>query len=252
MLKIIDLNVTAGKVKLLENVNMEIKKGDFISILGKNGSGKSTLIKSILGISDGKKIDGKILWNNDVITKSIIKNHFAYIPQITKAHHGITVEEFVALSCYVNGNIFKRITPSDRKKINLAIEKVGLTEKKDSFLNVLSGGELQKTSIALGLVQERDILLFDEPTNHLDLKSTNDVYKIITELHKEGKTIVIASHDLNTSIRLSTKMAFIKDRKLFAYDDPDKLITKENIKEVFNVDAEIHLIKGKKQITTHN
>lgn len=185
-------------VKALDNINLNIEEGDFISIIGPSGSGKSTLM-NIIGLLDteykGKYYldnkEVKKLNDNDLSTlrsKSIgfIFQHFNLLPKLTAI-------ENVMVPLLYQGY-------SEKEAYNLskeALKKVNLSHRINHLPNELSGGQMQRVSIARAIVSKPKLILADEPTGAVDTKTGNEIIKIFEELNNNGQTIILITHDLN-------------------------------------------------------
>lgn len=253
MIKATNLTIKTKNNYIIKNVNFEIKEGELISVLGNNGSGKTSLVKSLINLNEGRKItSGYWEIQGKKVNCDIIKDKIAFIPQVSQASPGLTVFEYVSLAFYASKPIFSRFSQNEKNKVNKALKRVGILNLKDSYLIHLSGGELQKTSLALGLVYERPILIFDEPTNHLDLKSKIEIYKIIKNLHKQGKTIILVTHELNSAAKISDRLIFLSKNKIAAIGKPNDVITKQNLQDIFNVEAQIKIQGKVKSVSIHD
>lgn len=178
--------------ELLQDVNMTIKNGDYISIVGENGSGKSTLIKLILGLL--KPSRGKL-------TNTF--RHRAYVPQrfeTLNSQFPITVWE--VLNCYR-----KVLRVKDKEIIRTCLQQMNVYDLKDRLMGNLSGGQCQKVLIARALIGHPDLLIFDEPSTGIDVPSQEELYPFIKNLNEnKGVTVITVEHNLKFAIRNSTKM----------------------------------------------
>lgn len=191
-----------SEVKALKSVNLEINDGDFIAIIGTSGSGKSTLL-NILGLLDNQTsgeyfIEGINVKNLKDKELAVIRNKtFGFIVQ-----HFALIKDF---SVYDNIEIpleYGRVKKNIRKeKIESVLKRVGLKEKIRVKTGNLSGGQCQRVAIARALVNQPKVILADEPTGALDSKTTEEIMNIFEELNKEGKTIVIITHDMTIANR---------------------------------------------------
>lgn len=201
-------------VKALDNINLNIEEGDFISIIGPSGSGKSTLM-NIIGLLDteykGKYYldnkEVKKLNDNDLSTlrsKSIgfIFQHFNLLPKLTAI-------ENVMVPLLYQGY-------SEKEAYNLskeALKKVNLSHRINHLPNELSGGQMQRVSIARAIVSKPKLILADEPTGAVDTKTGNEIIKIFEELNNNGQTIILITHDLSIASH-AHKTIKIQDGKL--------------------------------------
>lgn len=180
-----------NNIFVINNINLDINKGDFIGLVGANGAGKSTLLKLILGLIEPN--GGKI--------EKINKLQFGYINQTTSTEEGsfpATVYEVVSLG--LKKKPFHFINKKDKSEINKVLEIFGLTELKNKSINSLSGGQMQKVKIAKVLLANPNIIIFDEPTTGIDQETVKVLFELINHLHAMRKTIILVSHnkeDLN-------------------------------------------------------
>ncbi|MDD4811073.1 MAG: ABC transporter ATP-binding protein [Methanobacterium formicicum] len=231
-----------GNVPVLRDVNFEVQKGDFISILGVNGSGKSTLMKCINRILSFK--DGIILVEDRDLKemKNIeIAQKIGYVPQNSETGY-ITVFDAVLLGRkpYIKWDVSR----GDIELTEKVLKVMGLEDYSLRYINELSGGELQKVVIARALVQEPQILLLDEPTSDLDLKNQLEVMKIIKDVSSTQKIAsVVVMHDINLALRYSDKFIILKDGQVFTTGGKE-VITPEIIKETYGVDVHVTNYEG--------
>lgn len=193
MLKVENVEFSYHDNKIFENLNLEISKGDFLMILGRNGSGKSTLLKLIFGIErkksgkiylDGKDLDEDIYYGRERMAlvfqnpdEQIVSHKVESELAFTMENYGIPRDEM-------------------KKRIDEALEIVGLTHKKDSEVQTLSGGEKQRLCIASAMVMEPEILVLDEPTSMLDSKNRLKIMEILSKINRDGTAVIIVSHHL--------------------------------------------------------
>ncbi len=183
-------------VTVLKKVNLEIKKGDFIALMGPSGSGKSTLMH-IAGCLD-VPTSGKVIFEN----KDVSKLSEAELAQIRNKKIGFVFQSFnliprtTALDNVQLPLIYAGINTEKRKKrAQEVLEQLGLKERITHFPNQLSGGEQQRTAIARALVNKPSIILADEPTGNVDSKTGKEIIEIFKKLNKDGNTVVLVTHD---------------------------------------------------------
>lgn len=198
----------------LENINLTIKKGEFIAVVGASGSGKSTLMH-IIGLLDQStsgfyELDGKD-------TSSLTENQQA---QIRNKKIGFVFQSFnllprtSALENVALPLMYAGIKASEREQLGKkALQQVGLDDKLTSHPNQLSGGQQQRVAIARALVTDPDLLLADEPTGNLDSKSGAEIMQIFKRLHKIGKTIIMITHEDNIA-RYAKRIVKLKDGEI--------------------------------------
>ncbi len=195
----------------LYDINLKIKKGEFLAIVGPSGSGKSTLM-NILGLLDHPTTGKYLLDGNDVSRLKEEKR-----AQIRNQKIGFVFQSFNLLrrTSALDNTILPLIYSgiNTKKRIELAnnsLESVGLSEKLNSKPNQLSGGQQQRVAIARALVTNPEIILADEPTGNLDSKTGEEVIKIFKKLNKEGRTIILITHSPDIA-REANKIVEIKD-----------------------------------------
>ncbi len=214
MLKLenINKNFNLGKVQVLNDINLEIKKGEFVAIIGQSGSGKSTLM-NIIGCLDTQS-SGKYYVDNKDISKfssdekaSLRRKKFGFVFQRYNLISNLTALENVCLP-----GIYEGLDDRKTKGLNL-LDKLDIKEKAYSKPNQLSGGQQQRVSIARALINGGEVILADEPTGALDSKSGIMVMEILSNLHKNGHTIILVTHDKNVA-NYANRIIEIKDGKI--------------------------------------
>ncbi len=227
---------------ILKDLNFEIKKGDFVSILGRNGSGKSTIIKALSQQVSLK--DGKVLYLNKEINKykkKTLAQKISFLLQFNFLSEDITVKDYVIYGRVPFKGIFESVNKEDEKIVNRALRDTKLENYAKRKLSSLSGGERQRVYLAMCLAQEPDVIILDEPTNHLDLKFQFELLSLVKDINqKENVTIICVLHDLNQAIKFSNKYILLKDNKIYKKGNLKEVINKQNIKEVFDIDVKIH------------
>ena len=205
-----------GKVsfRALNGVNLNISKGDYVGLVGPSGSGKSTLM-NLIGCLDVPTSGKYYLEGNDVATFN--NNRLA---DLRNTKIGFVFQAFNLLpyaTAFENIEIpliFSKTKGAARKKrINELLELVGLTDKSNNKPTEMSGGEMQRVAIARALANEPDLILADEPTGNLDSKSGEAIVNIFDMLSKDGKTIMIITHDVNIA-KHTNRIIYIKDGQI--------------------------------------
>lgn len=241
-LRVESLNVDYDDKKILKDISFNVKAGEIVTIIGPNGSGKSTLIKSMSRYLKPKS--GDIYLNkvniNKIKTKEIAKS-LAVLPQVKGVSTDVSIEELVSYGRFPHLKFGKRLSKEDKEIITWALEKTGLFQMKDRYVATLSGGERQRAWIAMTLAQKPKILLLDEPTTYLDICYQMETLELVKDLNKTlGITVVMVLHDLNQAARYSDKMLVINDGQLREYGEPCQVVSKELLKDIFKIDADIY------------
>jgi len=227
----------------INNVNLEIQSGDFITIVGANGSGKSTLLKLLANLLHPQK--GEIFFNNKNIKSYKIKEisqNIAYVQQSVATYLPFSVSEIIKMGRTPYLNWFGNETTNDKDLVWQAMERVEIAHLAENGINQVSGGEAQRAFIARALVQEPKILLLDEPSAHLDLHHQLSIYNLLKKFNIEtGMTIIIVSHDLNLSGFYSEKTILMNKGDIVLNDKTKNVLTKENINKYFRVNSKVEI-----------
>lgn len=200
-----------ANTNVLRGVDLDISEGEYLAITGPSGSGKSTLL-SIIGLLE-EPSSGRYLFKgrdtssaNERQSASIRNKELGWIFQNFNLIGDMTVYENVSLPLR-----YSDIEKNQRQaKIAHLLEQVGLSHKSNAYPSELSGGQQQRVAIARALVTEPSIILADEPTGNLDSENTNNVMELLAKLHREGKTIVMITHDIATT-NFASRVISIKD-----------------------------------------
>ena len=215
-----------GKIKALNGINLTIKEGEFVSIIGPSGSGKSTLLNMLgaLDIPDSGKINvaGKDLKSDKKLNK-FRSEQIGFIFQLHNLIPNITVRENIEIPMYT-----QKLSSSKMKERALKLlEDVGLYDKADILPNKLSGGERQRVAIARALANNPSIILADEPTGSLDSKTSNKILKLLIDLHKDKKvTLIIVTHDMDVA-KLADRYIEVLDGKIISPNSDKSLINNQ-------------------------
>lgn len=217
LIKICNLTKSYNETRVLESLNMRVKSGEVVAIIGSSGSGKSTLVRCIAGlepISDGEiLLDGTVVEN----TKS------------TNGKIGMVFQNFNLFPHYKVGEnismplktILKMKNDLAEKKAKALLNKVHILDKYEQYPNNLSGGQKQRVAIARALAMEPEIIIFDEPTSSLDPELAHEVFETISDLAKEGQTMLIVTHQINAIRRFATRIVFLNEGKIEVEGTPD-------------------------------
>lgn len=236
-----NLNISYGSLDIVKDLNLKIPKGKITTIIGANGCGKSTVLKTIARILTPKS--GEIYINEKSIKAQSAKELakvMAVLPQSPQAPNGLTVEELIAYGRFPHQKGFGKLKNEDKNIIQWALEVTGLIEFRERDIEDLSGGQRQRAWIAMALAQQTDILILDEPTTYLDLAHQLEILNLLKELNeKHGTTIVMVIHELNNAARFADYMIGMKSGKIACEGTAYEVMTKDNLKKLFNIDAEI-------------
>lgn len=203
---------TGNKLHILRNLNLEIKKGEFLSILGRSGSGKSTLL-NIMGLLD--KFDSGRIWINEKDVSSLSENDKNYIKNnflgfVFQFHY--LLNEFTALENIMIPALLHKFC--NKKEIEIEAKKmleiVGLKDRLNHKPNQLSGGEKQRVAIARAMINKPAIILADEPTGNLDEETSEIIFSLFKKLNKEfNQTIIVVTHSKDLSL-ITDRQVYLK------------------------------------------
>jgi iron complex transport system ATP-binding protein len=225
----------------LKNLDLAIKKGEFISILGPNGSGKSTLLKIIANILKPQS-GSRFLYDNDYseISRKKFAQKVAFVPQNTGTNFPFSIYEIVMMGRAPYLNLLGIEGDNDYKMVNETMELLEIAHLRNKGINEVSGGEAQRALIARAIVQNPNILLLDEPNTHLDIKHQLGIFNILNSFNKENDiTVIIISHDLNLSNYFSSRAILMNSGRILFDSTPKEVLSESRIEQVFGVNSKI-------------
>ena len=196
---------------VLSHLNLTIRDGDYLCIVGDNGSGKSTLLRGLLGLLSPQS--GQILRSPELQQGAI-----GYLPQQTKAQRDFpaTVYEVVLSGCLNRKGVRFFYSPAQRSQALMNMGKLGILELKDKCYRDLSGGQQQRTLLARALCAAGRLLILDEPVTGLDPAAAQDLYKLLSYLNrKEGMAVVMVTHDLKAALKSARRVLHIGHDSVF-------------------------------------
>lgn len=241
-LNVTDLSLGYENKLVLDKLSFQVKRGSFLSIIGENGSGKSTLLKGLCRLL--KPQTGVIeLFGEELTklpTKSIAKQ-VAFLPQRPSYQSEITVERMVSYGREPHLSFRRRFNQTDQRAVDEAIEVTNLKHLRHRPTNQLSGGELQRTYLAMALAQEPEILFLDEPTSFLDLVHQLDILDRIKRLNQiKGLTVIMVNHDLNQAVRYSDTILALRNGEIAFIGEASQMMNLTCIERVFSVTGSIY------------
>lgn len=241
ILDIQNLSAGYGNGTVVSDIHFSLQQGEFVTILGPNGSGKSTLIKAIQGLlwdtSGGVKVDGQDLFS---LKRREVARKIAFVPQVFDLAFEFAVWEIVSMGRYMHQTRLAGLSSSDSRLIEEVLALLEIAHLRDKKIAHLSGGERQRVFIARALAQDTPLLFLDEPSAHLDINFSLEIFQILEQLQKEReKTILCTEHNINLVIPYSQKIIFLKSGRIQAQGPPATLVTRDNIKAVFQADVDI-------------
>jgi iron complex transport system ATP-binding protein len=244
-LKVQDIEFSYASEPLLKDVCIELAASEMLSVVGPNGAGKSTLIRCIDRILKPQR--GIILLDERDIKELRLMDlakKMGYIPQSTSRVFPATVFDAVLMGR--RPHLGWRATEKDTDKVLETLQMLNIEDLAMRDIDELSGGQLQKVFIARALVQEPDLLLLDEPTSNLDIKHQLEVMDTIkTIVREKGISAIMAIHDLNLAARYADRIIMMNSGKIVSAGDPASVLTRDNIKRVYGVEANVNYNDGK-------
>ena len=230
------LSYFPNNINVIDNISLMMNEG-ISTFLGQNGSGKTTLMKLISKVID--PTDGEVLIDG-INIKDIKKYYLAklitYVSQDRENIQGFTVFEYAEMGRFPYQNFYGKYDNNSLGVIENSLRLVNLYQRRHDLVNNLSGGEMQILRIARALTQDTKIILFDEPTSNLDIKNTKRVKDLIYKLKDMGKKILISTHDIDFAESISDFIFMIKEGKLIYSGIKEKVLTKENIIDCYDLD----------------
>ncbi len=246
MIKLKNIVKKYGERSIIDNVSLDIPKGQVIAFIGSNGAGKSTLISIIsrtLSKNSGEVyIDEKELskWDNNKLSKKI-----SILKQSNSLNIRLTVKELVSFGRFPYSK--GKLTKEDKEHIDNAIKYMGIEHLQNRYLDELSGGQKQMAFISMIIAQDTEYVFLDEPLNNLDMHHCVKIMKNIKTLsRKMGKTVIIVIHDINFVSLYADYIIAMKDGKIIKSSKKDDIINEPTLKEIYNMDIQVKNIDGQK------
>jgi ABC-type polar amino acid transport system ATPase subunit len=231
-----------GEVEVLKGIDLKIEKGEVVVVIGPSGSGKSTFIRCLNLLEEPTA--GKIFFEGtDICGKDTQAN-------LHREKVGMVFQQF---NLFNNLSVLDNVTVSLKKvkkmgeaeakvKAMKLLERVGLTDKADTYPSQLSGGQKQRIAIVRAMALDPDVMLFDEPTSALDPEMVGEVLKVIQDLASEGVTMVVVTHEMGFAQKVGTRVIFMDDGMIAEQGTPQQIFehpqnerTKDFLSKVINV-----------------
>ncbi|MDH5365427.1 MAG: ABC transporter ATP-binding protein [Cyclobacteriaceae bacterium] len=234
-LETFDLTIGYEKLVVLSQLNLQLKKGELVCLMGQNGTGKSTLLRTISGVQ--KPISGEVKVGDDILNKMNVTDIAQKISLVLTEKPitgNLSVFEIISMGRYPYLGWNVKLASADKEIIERAVEQINLTDLLHKKLYTLSDGQLQKVMIARALVQEGEIMLLDEPTAHLDLNNRVEIMYLLRKLAKDmNKAILIATHELDLALQMADKLWLLDNNKRVLDSIPEDLVLNGSLDTVF-------------------
>ena len=226
----------AGRPQLaLDGVSLTALAGQITAVVGPNGSGKSTLVRTML--RRAPLLHGSVLVgdaNVGTIPARALAKLTAIVPQREEPALPLRVDEFVALGRHAHRSAFGALSNTDRSAIDRALDRAGALDTRTRRTDELSGGEWQRVRIARALAQETPVLVLDEPTAFLDIAHEMAVFELLDTLARDGRTILLVSHQLNLVARFAAHIVLLHEGKVAAAGSVDDVMRGEILERVYD------------------
>ena len=230
VLEAFNLTKNFGALTAVDDISFKIYEGGIVGILGPNGAGKTTTIRLITGIFELKEKSRVEIYSEDLTSNpKELKKNFGIVPEVSNAYSDYTVWQ----NLFFSGTIYGLSKEKIKERAEILLDRFELADKINSKLKTLSKGLKQRVNLCLALLHEPSILILDEPTSGLDPFSVSIVRNQILDLKKEGKTILITTHNMQEAQQICDRILIMNHGKIIADESPDEL--RKNFKSTSNI-----------------
>lgn len=243
MLSVQNISYSVDGHLLLDGISLKIPRGSFVGIIGPNGSGKSTLLKTIYRVNRAGK--GTVYLNGTDMSRMTgreIARQMAVVAQENQVNFDFSVMEIMLIGLYAKRPRLAGDTPQDLGLCKEALAAVGMLEFQNRSFLSLSGGEKQKVLIASAFARNPALIVLDEPTNHLDVGYQFLILDMMKQ--RKGVTVFTSMHDMNMAMQYCDHLIALKGGRIFASGTPKEVLTPENLRQLFQVNAVIDPVSG--------
>ncbi len=234
------VEVEIGGTPILRGADLDLRGGELVAIVGPNGAGKSTLVRAVSGLQ--RPAAGSVRWSGRELGEMRgreLARVRAFVPQRMPVPAGVTVREAVTIGRSSHLRPLSRLTGADREGVERALERAGVARFAERALTTLSGGELQRVQVAIGLAQEAPVLIADEPTSQLDLGATVGVAGLLRDLVGEGLAVLLVVHDLALAAAIADRVVVVSQGRTVAAGEAGEVLGPERLAEVWGADARL-------------
>ncbi len=226
---------------VLHGVTLAVTRGEFVGLIGPNGSGKSTLLRALTGVLPLRS--GEVFLEEQSLSRyrrRQIAQRIAVVPQLSGSIFPFTVRDYVMMGRTPYLGRLQGQRPTDVKVARQAMELTSTIHLADRPITDLSGGELQRTTIARAVAQDTSILLLDEPTAFLDINHQHEIFELLSRFNTQrGMTILCVSHDLNLAAQYCPRLVVLKDGVVYADGLGSQIISEHMVREVYGAPVQV-------------
>lgn len=237
-LKAQDLHLSYGRTPVIKGLDLTLPNGKVTAIVGPNGCGKSTLLAGLarLHAPSGGAV---LLDGHDIQSLSTreVARRLALLPQDTQAPDGLTVTDLIRFGRQPHQGWLRQWSDEDQRVVNEALAAADLVALADRPLDSMSGGQRQRAWIAMAIAQQTPLLLLDEPTSALDLGHQFEVFELIRELARAGKTVVMVVHDLVSACRFADHLVAMHGGQIVAEGKPSEVVTVDLVRRLYGIEC---------------
>ena len=241
-----DVQVRIGGTPILHGADLTLAPGRLVAVVGPNGAGKSTLVRAVAGLQG--IAGGTVRWRGEDlrgIRARRLARMRAFVPPRAAVPDGVTVRQAVTIGRAPHVRPLARLTRADHAAVDAALVRAGVEAFAGRRLPTLSGGELQRVQVAVGLAQEAPVLLADEPTSHLDLGATAGLARMLRRLTDEdGLAILLVVHDLALAAAVADEVVVMAGGRTVATGAPGDVLSPGRLAEVWQVEAALAVDAG--------
>jgi iron complex transport system ATP-binding protein len=240
------VEVEIGGTEILRGADLALDRGELVAVVGPNGAGKSTLVRAVSGLQPFSA--GVVRWSGRVLPGlrgRELSRLRAFVPQRMPVPAGVLVREAVTIGRSSHLKPLRRLQGADREAIEAAIERAGVAAFAERPLTTLSGGELQRVQIAIGLAQEAPVLIADEPTSQLDLGAAVGIATLLRGLADEGLAVLLVVHDLALASAVADRVVVVSEGRTVATGSPAEVLTSDRLAETWGADARLTAEEGR-------
>lgn len=241
LLQLHDLAIGYGRHRILDGLNFQIERGDFLALVGSNGAGKTTLLRTILGLQP--PLDGHIEFPSGPI-------RWGYMPQLSVLDEifPLPALDLVVMGLYGKLGALHRPGHVERQAARDAMEECGVGGLENRLLRELSGGQRQRVLIARAIVSQPEVLILDEHTNNLDLAGERAIMELVDELHaRHNLAIVMVTHSLPTVANHARHIGILRDGK-FSFAPVKDVLQSQYLSDFYGIPVQVLEVEGRKVI----